>query len=50
MKMCQASFILGIVKWAVVFEPVEGGGKDDRVATCAKHRFPSGISWEVMVL
>lgn len=32
------------------FEPVEWGGKDDRAATCAQHRFLSGISWEVMVL
>lgn len=32
------------------FEPVQWGGKDDRAATCAQHRFLPGISWEVMVL
>lgn len=32
------------------FEPVERGGMYDRAATCAQHRFLSGISWEVVVL
>lgn len=45
-KRCQASFILGISKWAVVFSgalsPVERGEVNGKAAVCAQH----GVRWE----